>query len=199
MDWPLEYTAPTLSSTRSWHPPTSTERICELLAENPSLRPVDLGKRVGCDPALAGRVRLAYFAAHPEREVPVERVNKPGPVAKLVYELLAENPTLRPVELRKLVGCGKNTASRLRLAYFAAHPEQQTHPTEKPRPTVTHNAPRPPLKQAARRRLEEAQGRLIEQGLPVTSEWLAKEAHIGYHAIATFLQEQRATSQGEAE
>ena len=86
-----------------------------------------------------------------------------------------------------------------RLAYFAAHPEQQAHPTEKPRPTVTHRTPQPPLKQEARRRLEEAQGRLIEQGLPVTYEWLAREAHIGYHAIATFLHEQQATSQSEAE
>ena len=190
------------------HHQTATERIHQLLAENPGLRPVDLGKRVGCDPALAGRARLAYFAAHPEREVPVERVNKPGPVAKLVYDLLAENPTLRPIELRKLVGCGKTTASRLRLAYFAAHPQQQalTRQTsrpmgkmEKPRPTVTHQAPRPPLGQEARRRLEEAQGRLTEQGLPVTSEWLAREAHIGYHAVATFLQEQRGVSQSQAE
>ena len=181
------------------HHQTATERICDLLAENPTLRPVDLGKRVGCDPAMAGRVRLAYFAAHPEREVPIERVKKPGPVAKLVYELLAENPTLRPVELRKLVGCGKNTASRLRLAYFAAHPEQQVHPTQKPHPTVTYKAPRPPLKPEARRRLEEAQSRLIEQGLPVTPEWLAREAHISYHAVVTFLQEQRGASQGEVE
>src|SRR6266571_429760 len=54
------------------HRTTATERIYGLLAENPTLRPVDLGKRVGCDPALAGRVRGAYFAAHPEREVPAE-------------------------------------------------------------------------------------------------------------------------------
>src|SRR6266567_5507996 len=93
------------------HRTTATERIYELLAENPTLRPVDLGKRVGCDPALAGRVRGAYFAAHPEREVPAERVQRPAPVAQRVYDLLAENPTLRPVELMQVAQCSKTTAS----------------------------------------------------------------------------------------
>lgn len=91
------------------------------------------------------------------------------------------------------MGRDQAPADRARLAYFAAHP------MEKPRPTITHKAPRPPLSQEACRRLEEAQGRLIEQGLPVTYEWLAREAHIGYHAITTFLQEQRGTSQSQAE
>ena len=103
-----------------------------------------------------------------------------------LYDLLAVNPTLRPADLLRLTGCSEGLASRAPRAYFAAHPQQQAHPTEKPRPTVAHKAPRPPLSQEVHRRLEEAQGRLIEQGLPVTYEWLAREAHIGYHAIATF-------------
>ncbi|SRR6266567_1365692 len=40
---------------------------------------------------------------------------------------------------------------------------------------------------------------LTTEGLPVASEWLAREAHIGYHAVVTFLQEQRGASQSEAE
>src|SRR6266566_1410727 len=173
---------------------TVTEHLSDLLAVDPSLRAVDLLRVTGCSDGLASRAHRVYFQKHPQL-APVHTTT----ATERIYELLAENPTLRPVELRKLVGCGKNTASRVRLAYFAAHPEQQAHPTEKPRPTVIHQAPRPPLGQEARRRLEEAQGRLIEQGLPVTYEWLAREAHIGYHAIATFLQEQRVTSQREVE
>jgi len=104
---------------------TATERLYDLLAENPTLRAVDLRKLVGCDQALAGRARVAYFAAHPEREVPVERVKRPEPVAQRVYDLLAENPTLRPVDLMKLAECSRTTASRARITYFASHPEQQ--------------------------------------------------------------------------
>jgi len=104
---------------------TATERVYDLLAENPTLRAVDLRNLVGCDQALASRARIAYFAAHPEREVPAERVKRPEPAAQRVYDLLAANPTLRVVDLMKGVGCSKTTASRARLAYFAAHPEQQ--------------------------------------------------------------------------
>src|SRR5229473_4651863 len=103
---------------------TATERLYDLLAENPTLRVVDLRNLVGCDQALAGRARLAYFAAHPEREVPAERVKRPEPVAERVVDLLAENPTLRVIDLMKAVGCSRTTASRARIAYFAAHPEQ---------------------------------------------------------------------------
>ena len=172
---------------------TVTEQLYELLAVDPSLRPADLLRVTGCSDGLASRAHRVYFQKHPQL-APVHTT-----ATERIYGLLAENPTLRPVDLMQVAQCSKTTASRARLAYFAAHPQPQAHPTEKPRPTVTHKAPRPPLSQEARRRLEEAQGRLIEQGLPVTSEWLAREAHIGYHAIATFLQEQRGASQSEAE
>ncbi len=173
---------------------TVTEHLSDLLAVDPSLRAVDLTRLTGCSEGLASRAHRVYFEKHPHL-APVHHTT----ATERISELLAENPTLRPVELMQAAQCSKTTASRARLAYFAAHPEQQAHPTEKPRPTITHKAPRPPLSQEARRRLEEAQGRLIEQGLPVTYEWLAREAHIGYHAIATFLQERRGTSQSEAE
>ncbi len=173
---------------------TVTEHLYDLLAVDPTLRAADLTRLTGCSSGLASRAHRVYFERHPHL-APVHHKT----ATERISDLLAENPTLRAVDLGKLVGCGKNTASRVRLAYFAAHPEQQAHPTEKPRPTVIHQAPRPPLGQEARRRLEEAQGRLIEQGLPVTYEWLAREAHIGYHAITTFLQEQQGASRSQAE
>ena len=48
-------------------------------------------------------------------------------------------------------------------------------------------------------RLGEAFHRLIEQGIPVTDERVAQQAHVSYHVVAAFLQEKRGTSQREAE
>ena len=55
---------------------TATERIQHLLSENPTLRAADLRKQVGCDLALAARVRLAYFERHPERQAATESAER---------------------------------------------------------------------------------------------------------------------------
>jgi hypothetical protein len=52
------------------------ERVIDLLAKNPTLRVADLMKAVGCSRPTASKARLAYFAAHPEREVPAEQAEK---------------------------------------------------------------------------------------------------------------------------
>ncbi len=101
-------------------PKTATERIHELLAANPALRPTELRKLIGCDQGLAGRVHRAYFEAHPEQQVIPQKT-----VTERIHELLAENPTLRPAELMRVTGCSETTALRARRIYFELHPEQQ--------------------------------------------------------------------------
>lgn len=48
----------------------------------------------------------------------------PQTVTARIYELLDSDPTLRPVDLMKLTGCGQTHAVRARLTYFAEHPER---------------------------------------------------------------------------
>ncbi len=110
---------------------TATERIHELLAANPALRPAELRKVVGCDQGLAGRVRRAYFEAHPEQQAVPQQT-----MTERLYALLAENPTLQPVELMRSTGCSETSASRARRAYFEMHPEQQG--VEQGQPKGTH-------------------------------------------------------------
>jgi DNA-binding MarR family transcriptional regulator len=181
---------------------------------NPTLRPVELMQLAECDQATASKARQAYFEIHPEQEAQAKQAKRPmGKLEQQVRTLLAENPQYTPSQLAHRTNYSLNDVRRLLTRIQAeslsptpapssedARSGTQAHPTEKPRPTVTHKAQlRPPLKQAARQRLEEAEHRLIEQGLPLTYEWLAREAHIGYHAVATFLQERRGTSQKKAE
>ncbi len=99
---------------------TMTEQIYDLLAATPALPPAELRKQVGCDHTLANRIHKAYFELHPEQQVVPQRT-----VTERIQELLAENPTLRPAELMKVVGCSDTSASRARRLYFEQHPEQR--------------------------------------------------------------------------
>jgi|GEM_PF-3278130 len=118
-----------------WHPeqqaastpPTMTERLYALLAENPALRPAELRKLVGCDHTLAAKARRVYFELHSEL-APTHTT-----ATERIHGLLAANPTLSPAELRKLVGCDHTLVGRVHKAYFVRHPELA--PT--PPPTAT--------------------------------------------------------------
>ncbi len=100
---------------------TVTERVYDLLAANPTLPPTELMKLVGCSDTSAFRARKAYFELHPEQQA----ASTPITMTERLYALLAENPALRPAELRKVVGCDQTLAERVRKAYFEMHPEQQ--------------------------------------------------------------------------
>ncbi len=107
---------------------TMTEQIYDLLAANPALPSAELRKLVGCDHTLANRIHKAYFELHPEQQAVPQKT-----VTERIHELLAENPTLRPAELMKLVGCSDTSASRARRLYFEQHPEQQGVGQEEPK------------------------------------------------------------------
>src|SRR6266566_7355237 len=94
---------------------TVTEHLSDLLAVDPSLRAVDLLRVTGCSDGLASRAHRVYFQKHPHL-APIHRTT----ATERIYELLAENPTLRPVDLGKRVGCDPALAGRVRGAYFAA-------------------------------------------------------------------------------
>jgi hypothetical protein len=67
--------------------------------------------------------RLHHQAAQPAkgRLAPTA----PTTMTERLYALLAENPTLRPAELRKMVGCDQTLATKARRTYFEMHLEQQ--------------------------------------------------------------------------
>src|SRR5450755_853203 len=107
-------------------PTTATERVYALLAENPTLRPAELMKLTGCSDTTAFRARKAYFEWHPEQQA----ASTPPTMTERLYALLAENPALRPAELRKLVGCDHTLAAKARRVYFELHSElAPTHTT----------------------------------------------------------------------
>lgn len=99
---------------------TLKEQVIELLAQNPTLSPAELGRRLGCDPSLAGHGRTAYFAQHPEQKPAVDTT-----VTEHLYALLAENPAISTSELCARAGSGRTLACKVRRMYFHQHPEQE--------------------------------------------------------------------------
>jgi hypothetical protein len=99
---------------------TATERVYALLAENPTLQPIELMKMVGCSDTTASRARRIYFEQHPEQQAVPQKT-----MTECIHDLLAANPALPPTELMRVTGCSDTSAFRARKAYFELHPEQQ--------------------------------------------------------------------------
>ena len=117
-------------------PPTAIERIHAFLAANPTLRVMDLMKLAECSESQASRARNAYFVSHPGQDTDAQYTAKPKTASARVREYLDADPSLRPIDLVKLVGCDQALAARVRQVYFAAHPEQeaQAQQVQRPRP-----------------------------------------------------------------
>jgi Winged helix-turn-helix DNA-binding len=183
---------------------TAVERVYDFLSLNPALRVADLVRLAECDQAVASKARKAFFEAHLDKPVAVQQAEKPiGKIEQQVRALLAENPNYSPSQLAHRTRSSSKKVRRLlqRLeaegvipARTPSDPTARVTTLGRPRSasSTTTGSQRPPLSPEVRERLEEAEQRLIEQGQPVTYERLAREAHIGYHAVATFLQEKRA-------
>lgn len=101
-----------------------TDQVYDLLSRNPTLRVVDLMKLAGCSKTTASRARMAFLAKHPDLAAQAKPVKGQNLIAERVAALLSVDPSLRPVELRKLAGCSQSAASKARIVYFEQHPDR---------------------------------------------------------------------------
>ena len=170
---------------------TAKERVQHFLSVDPTLRPTELAKLAECDQALASRARKAYMEAHPNGSVQtVQRTRPMGKMEQRIRALLTENPQYTPSQLAHRTRYSLNDVRDV-LARMQGENVGVEERREVPEKQAPCKKTQPPLTQKARQRLEEAERRLTEQGGPITYDRLAHEAHIGYHAIATFLHEKR--------
>lgn len=122
-----------------------------------------------------------------------KRTPPPQTATERIADFLSVNPTLRPCELMRLVGCSKQHAARARLQYFETHPHLQDE-----RAVVAESSPTATASQPIAVRLQQGYERLLERGInPVTHQKLAWETHVGHDAVAAFLQAKRGVKRAD--